>query len=111
MGAADDGAVVEPRRRRRRCSGASYSDARPTLPSLWELLERLASVTDMAEYPTEIFATTDRGLLELMLDTQRAEIAALLDGVTDAEARASLVPSLTTLLGLVKHAAFVERVW
>ncbi|MGN6721645.1 MAG: DinB family protein [Marmoricola sp.] len=65
----------------------------------------------MAEYPTEIFATTDRTLLELMLDTQRAEIAALLSDVSEADARASLVPSLTTLLGLVKHAAFVERVW
>ncbi len=38
-------------------------------------------------------------------------ITACLDGLTDAEARARLVPSKTTLLGLVKHAAFVERVW
>lgn len=65
----------------------------------------------MADYSPEIFAATDRTLIELMLDTQRAEIAALLDGVSEAEARASLVPSLTTLLGLVKHATFVERVW
>jgi len=65
----------------------------------------------MADYSPEIFAATGRAQLELMLDTQRAEIARLLDGVTDEEARASLVPSLTTLLGLVKHAGFVERVW
>ena len=65
----------------------------------------------MADYSPEIFAATDRALIEQMLDTQRQEISALLDDVTEEEARASLVPSLTTLLGLVKHAAFVERVW
>ncbi|HWU32673.1 MAG TPA: DinB family protein [Marmoricola sp.] len=65
----------------------------------------------MAEYDLEIFTATDRALLEQMLDVQRAEVVELLDGITDEEARAQLVPSLTTLLGLVKHAAFVERVW
>lgn len=70
-----------------------------------------SSVGVMAEYDLEIFTATDRALLEQMLDVQRAEIRALLDGVTDDEARARLVPSLTTLLGLIKHAAFVERVW
>ena len=65
----------------------------------------------MADYSPEILAATDRSLLDLMLDTQRAEITALLEGVTDAEAQVRLVPSLTTLLGLVKHATFVERVW
>jgi hypothetical protein len=38
-------------------------------------------------------------------------LASCLDGLTEAEARAALVPSKTTLLGLVKHATFVERVW
>ena len=36
---------------------------------------------------------------------------ASLDGLSDEQARRRLVPSRTTLLGLVKHAAFVERVW
>lgn len=31
--------------------------------------------------------------------------------MTEEEARRSLVPSKTTLLGLVKHATFVEQVW
>ena len=35
----------------------------------------------------------------------------LLDGLTKEQARRRLVPSRTTLLGLVRHAAFVERVW
>ncbi len=53
----------------------------------------------------------ERDMLEAMVDDQRSAIAALLDGITEDEARARLVPSLTTVLGLVKHATFVERVW
>ncbi|MDN4160079.1 DinB family protein [Nocardioides abyssi] len=53
----------------------------------------------------------ERALLEAMVDRQRAAVAGLLDDLTDAEARERLVPSLTTVLGLVKHATFVERVW
>ena len=45
------------------------------------------------------------------IDQHRHMLRASLDGLTEQEARAALVPSLTTLLGLVKHAAFVERVW
>lgn len=53
----------------------------------------------------------ERATLEQMLDVQRGEVVALLDGIDEEQARARLVPSLTTLLGLVKHATFVERVW
>jgi len=53
----------------------------------------------------------ERRLLEEMLDAQREDIATLLDGLDDDEARLRLVPSLTTPLGLVKHATFVEKVW
>lgn len=52
-----------------------------------------------------------RAALERKVDEQRAEIAALLDGLDDTQARARLVPSLTTVLGLVTHATFVEQVW
>jgi len=38
-------------------------------------------------------------------------LAHVLDGLTEEQARRSLVPSRTTLLGLVKHATFVEKVW
>lgn len=54
---------------------------------------------------------SEREILTELLADNRAEILALLDGVTEEEARRSLVPSLTTLLGLVKHAAFAEQVW
>src|SRR5271166_5060750 len=40
-----------------------------------------------------------------------SDLSHCLDGLTEEQARRSLVPSRTTLLGLVKHAAFVEKVW
>lgn len=46
-----------------------------------------------------------------LIDEHRAILAACLDGLSEDEARAALVPSKTTLLGLVKHASFVEQVW
>ena len=52
-----------------------------------------------------------RAQLDVFLDEHRRELAACLDGLTEAQARRSLVPSRTTLLGLVKHVTFVERVW
>ncbi|HEX2706051.1 MAG TPA: DinB family protein [Candidatus Lustribacter sp.] len=53
----------------------------------------------------------ERVLLEAFLDDNREELVATLAGLTDEQARRRLVPSLTTPLGLVKHAAFVERAW
>src|SRR3712207_439905 len=53
----------------------------------------------------------ERTQLEAFLDDHRAAVAGLVDGLTEEQARARLVPSLTTLLGLVKHLAFAERVW
>jgi hypothetical protein len=48
---------------------------------------------------------------EFFLDQHRAALNECLDGLTEEQARRRLVPSRTTLLGLVKHAAFVEKVW
>jgi hypothetical protein len=48
---------------------------------------------------------------EVFLDEHRGELNCCLDGLTEEQARRSLVPSQTTLLGLVKHATFVEKVW
>jgi Protein of unknown function (DUF664) len=49
--------------------------------------------------------------LEAFLDEHRSELNDCLAGLTEEQARRSLVPSRTTLLGLVKHATFVEKVW
>lgn len=53
----------------------------------------------------------ERTQLEAFVHDQREQIAMLLDDLDDEQARRRLVPSLTTLGGLVKHCAFVERVW
>jgi hypothetical protein len=52
-----------------------------------------------------------RAQFEVFLDEHRRALHGCLDGLTEEQARRSLVPSRTTLLGLVKHATFVERVW
>ena len=48
---------------------------------------------------------------EAFLDEHRGQLDRSLDGLTEEQARRSLVPSATTLLGLVKHATFLEKVW
>ena len=48
---------------------------------------------------------------EAFLDEHRAALNGCLDGLTEEQVRRSLVQSRTTLLGLVKHATFVEKVW
>ena len=54
---------------------------------------------------------SERAQLLAFVHDNRTEVAALLDGLTEEQARARLVPSATTLLGIVKHCAFVEKVW
>lgn len=45
------------------------------------------------------------------VDEHRQLLDTCLDGLSEEQARRELVSSRTTLLGLVKHATFVERVW
>src|SRR6202046_5607414 len=52
-----------------------------------------------------------RDQFEVFIDEHRRDLNACLDGLTEEQARRSLVTSRTTLLGLVKHATFVEKVW
>jgi len=52
-----------------------------------------------------------RGRLDELIDEYRASLHDCVDGLTEEEARMRLVPSKTTLLGLVKHVTFVEGVW
>jgi Protein of unknown function (DUF664) len=52
-----------------------------------------------------------RAQFDAFLDEHRSYLNQCLDGLTEEQARRSLVPSRTTLLGLVKHATFVEKVW
>lgn len=52
-----------------------------------------------------------RAQLEAFVDHHRQALHDCLDGLTEEEVRRRLVPSATTLLGLVTHATFVEHVW
>ena len=59
----------------------------------------------------EVLQAPLREQLDAFLDEHRRALRSCLDGVTEEQVRRALVPSRTTLLGLVKHATFVERVW
>jgi hypothetical protein len=59
----------------------------------------------------EVFNLPVRKQFEVFLDEHRAALNRCLDGLGEEQVRRSLVPSRTTLLGLVKHAIFVEKVW
>jgi len=63
-----------------------------------------ASVEDVIDQPARV-------QFEVFLDEHRAALNGCLAGLTEEQVRRSLVPSRTTLLGLVKHATFVEKVW
>ena len=64
-----------------------------------------------ATFAEDVIDQPMQAQFEAFLDEHRRELNRCLDGVTEEQARRSLVPSRTTLLGLVKHATFVEKVW
>jgi uncharacterized damage-inducible protein DinB len=53
----------------------------------------------------------ERETLEAFLDYQRAAVVGKLEGLDKEQATRRLVPSLTTLLGVAKHLAYVEAWW
>jgi hypothetical protein len=64
-----------------------------------------------ATFAEDVIDQPARIQFEVFLDEHRRALDGCLDGLTEEQARRSLVASRTTLLGLVKHAAFVEKVW
>ena len=52
-----------------------------------------------------------RTRLDELIDEYREALNHSLDDLTEDEARRRLVPSKTTLLGLLKHVTYVEGVW
>jgi Protein of unknown function (DUF664) len=72
-------------------------------------------MTDTAPLPDEedlVGVAPERETLELFLEYHREALSGKLrEGLSEEDARRRLVPSLTTLLGLVSHAAAVERNW
>jgi hypothetical protein len=62
--------------------------------------------------PDELVSTgTEREVLEAFLEFHRGVVVRKLLGVSEADARRRLVPSQTTLIGLVRHLAGVESDW
>src|SRR5262249_33760386 len=64
-----------------------------------------------ATFAEEVIGLPAQTQFEAFLDEHRSALSGCLDGLAEEQARRSLVPSQTTLLGLVKHATFVEKVW
>jgi uncharacterized protein DUF664 len=64
-----------------------------------------------ATFADDVIDQPARAQFEAFLDEHRRDLNSCLDGLTEEQARRSLVRSRTTLLGLVKHATFVEKVW
>jgi hypothetical protein len=60
---------------------------------------------------SDVWTADPRLRLGEVIDDYRAALHDSLDGLSESEARLRLVPSNTTLLGLVKHVAYVEGVW
>lgn len=53
----------------------------------------------------------ERAIIENMLDRNREALIETVRGLSEADARRRLVASLTTPIGLIKHAAAAERIW
>jgi uncharacterized damage-inducible protein DinB len=53
----------------------------------------------------------ERATLEGFLELQRATVVYKATGLSDSDAARRLVPSLTTVSGLIRHLADVERSW
>src|ERR1044071_6890512 len=68
-------------------------------------------------YPDDVLALArsavggERQVLEATLDFQRAVLRRKAAGLSAQQARTELVPSATTVAGLLKHLAVVEHNW
>lgn len=63
-------------------------------------------------FPDELVSTGgERAVLETFLELHRDSVVRKVGGVSDVDGWRRLVPSLTTLAGLVKHLRWVEQEW
>ena len=81
----------------------------------WLLPGDVWNASAMPSYPPtfaeQVVAQPMGAQFEAFLDEHRRALNDCLDGLTEEQVRRSLVASQTTLLGLVKHVTFVEKVW
>ena len=59
----------------------------------------------------DVLLSDERTQFEVFVEEYRSAIERTLDGLTEEQARCRLVPSATTLLGLLKHVTWMQRVW
>jgi hypothetical protein len=59
----------------------------------------------------DVLLDDERTQLDAFVEEYRGAIEARLDGLTEEQARRRLVSSATTLLGLLKHVTWMQRVW
>ena len=71
----------------------------------------MADTTPPVDEEDVVAVASERETLEGFLEYHRRVLGGKLRGLSEEDARRRLVPSLTTLLGLVSHAAAVERNW
>ncbi|CAJ1582827.1 DinB family protein [[Mycobacterium] wendilense] len=61
--------------------------------------------------PFDVLVEDERAQLDAFVEEYRRLFERVLDGLTEEQARRRLVPSQTTLLGLLKHVTWMQRVW
>jgi hypothetical protein len=59
----------------------------------------------------DVVLDDERTQLDAFVEDCRSAVEVALDGLTEDQARRQLVSSATTLLGLVKHVTWMQRVW
>ena len=59
----------------------------------------------------DVLLDDERTQLDAFVEDHRGAIEATLDSLTEEQVRRGLVPSATTLLGLLKHVTWMQRVW
>jgi hypothetical protein len=59
----------------------------------------------------DVVLDDERSQLDAFIEDYRTAIEVTLDGLTEEQARLRLVSSATTLLGLLKHVTWMQRVW
>ena len=59
----------------------------------------------------DVLLGDERTQLDAFIEDYRSAIESTLDGLTEEQVRRRLVPSATTLLGLLKHVTWMQRVW
>src|SRR6476659_8514420 len=59
----------------------------------------------------DVLLDDERTQLDAFVEEYRSALAAARGGLTEEQARRRLVASATTLLGLVKHVTWMQRVW